>query len=139
MAGGHQMLIGGGSGVITLTSHTINSFTVDPVPSVAYFTLRSDGVAEYYASPSGTGTISGQWVLPADMAPFYECRATVTSGSLDSGTTGSWLALTSNRSWSITQSGFGSRSCIFTLDVGYAGSSSPVVTVTITLNATVDV
>lgn len=36
----------------------------------------------------------------------YEARATLNSGSLTSGTTGSWLALSSSREWTVTDSVF---------------------------------
>src|SRR5262245_12007188 len=63
-------------------------------------TLVSDGT--YSLTPSG----SGNWVLPATsaVAAFYQVRVTVLSGALTSGTTGTWLDLTSSRSWSETVS-----------------------------------
>lgn len=41
--------------------------------------------------------------LNSGAAGDYEIRATLQSGSVDSGTTGSWLALSSSRSWSIDE------------------------------------
>ena len=53
---------------------------------------------------SGTPSASlGDWIDPKGSAPgLYEIRATVTSGTLSSGTANTWQALTSSRTWSIT-------------------------------------
>ena len=49
---------------------------------------------------SSAPTDAGDWVSPKAFAPgAYECRATLNSGTLLTGTTGSWLALTSTRTW----------------------------------------
>ena len=66
--------------------------------------FQSDGDI---VAPSGTPSASlGDWVDPKSSAPGdYEIRATVTSGTLSSGTTNTWQALTSSRTWSITSSG----------------------------------
>lgn len=65
--------------------------------------FQSDGDI---VAPSGTPSASlGDWVDPKSSAPGdYEIRATVTSGTLSSGTTNTWQALTSSRTWSITSS-----------------------------------
>ena len=66
--------------------------------------FQSDGDI---VAPSGTPSASlGDWVDPKSSAPGdYEIQATVTSGTLSSGTTNTWQALTSSRTWSITSSG----------------------------------
>jgi len=63
------------------------------------YTLESDGDV-LVNSGLGLAQDIGDWIDPKDEAPgAYEVRATLNSGSLNSGTTGSWLALTSTRTW----------------------------------------
>lgn len=80
----------------------INGALPDSTSSVggAGFELQNDGdcVASVGA---GTGTVD--WVTPSDTttAAFYEVKVDATSGAFSSGTTGTWLALSSSRSWTI--------------------------------------
>lgn len=68
----------------------------------------------------------------------YECRATLTSGTFTSGTAGSWLALTSTRTWSVTQSGsVGTKGAIFTLEIRNASTLEVYDSATIDIHATV--
>lgn len=66
---------------------------------IAYELLAS-GVAQRVSGSLGTLTYAGEWRVRGASAD-YEVRATLNSGSLDAGSsaTGSWLALTSSRSW----------------------------------------
>ena len=73
------------------------------------------------SSPSGLGsTASGTWATPvaAGNGDDYEIRATLNSGSTPTGTLGTWLALTSNRQWSISSTGAaGLVTCNLTLEI----------------------
>lgn len=61
--------------------------------------LQNDG--DYVVS-SGAGTATADWVTPSEttIAAFYEVKVDATSGSFDSGTTGTYLSLNTTRSWS---------------------------------------
>lgn len=60
----------------------------------------------------------GDWVSPkAAAGGNFECRLTLNSGTVDIGTTGSWLALSSDRAWTQSQSGDGSSTANVTLEV----------------------
>lgn len=61
-------------------------------------TIELDNDGTYVISQ---GPQTGNWVeIPSTaLAAFFEVKVTVTGGALTSGTVGSWLALTSNRSW----------------------------------------
>ena len=88
--------------VITVPTRTITTQFVSGT-NTASVQFQSDGDI---VAPSGTPSASlGDWVDPKSSAPGdYEIRATVTSGTLSSGTTNTWQALTSSRTWSITSS-----------------------------------
>jgi hypothetical protein len=85
------------------TWRTVYSSTFLPNTNVG----RDDGgsPAEYYIANDGTIQVRvGATITTVDNWTFdtpgdYECNATVTSGSLSSGTTGTWLSLGTTRSW----------------------------------------
>lgn len=61
--------------------------------------IENDG--DYVVS-NGAGVANGEWVTPSNtiIAAFYEVKIDPTSGTFDSGTTGSYVSLDSTRAWS---------------------------------------
>jgi hypothetical protein len=102
----------------------------------ASYSLESDG--DIVSVSSLLGSIDqGDWISPKALAPSdYEVRASIVSGSLTSGTTGSWLALTSNRTWTVSRDTVGTSTCVFTVEIR-KGSGSTLASATITLEAEV--
>ena len=76
---------------------------------------------------SGTGGTEGgtepntvvDWFKPegAAVGDDYEVRITVNSGSFSTGTVGSWLALSSNRTWTNTFNSIGTETIDFTIEI----------------------
>ena len=109
--------VGGGEGVIVpyLTSRTVTEDIAAGLGTTYGVTMRfkTDGTLQFIKSTAGTtSTIANQWVIgspldPGDLAA-YEVRATVLAGAVTSGTTGSWLAMSSQRDWAATGVGDGS-------------------------------
>ena len=101
----------------------------------ATYTLESDGDVVRATTPLGSSDI-GDWIDPKASAPSdYEVRATLNSGTLTSGTTGSWLALTSNRSWTLTQATVGAADPVdLTIEIR-KGSGATLASATVTLDA----
>lgn len=64
--------------------------------ATAGYRLNASGIVEKLVGASYSTLET--W-LSAGAASGYECRATVTFGTLTSGTAGSWLALSSSREW----------------------------------------
>ena len=66
---------------------------------------ETDG--EFFARTGATTAYvdTGSWLTPESKATGggYEIRATLNSGTLATGTTGTWLALTSDRAWTVDQ------------------------------------
>jgi hypothetical protein len=128
------MALGGDS--ISISDRTASAFTVSPTNAAAVYTLQNDGDIE---ATTGTNTISdvGDWINPRGAAGnTYEARATVTSGSLSSGTTGSWLALGTTRTWTLQAvPGVGVLQAVFTLEIRRASDAIVVDSATITLEA----
>lgn len=94
---------GTSSATITLNnSYVVDDSVPSPGTSTATFTLESDGDISQFKTSTGTADI-GDWISPKTAAPgSYEVRATLFSGAPISGTTNTWLALSTTRSWSLS-------------------------------------
>jgi len=130
---------GGNGDLVQLEGATELTLELSPATAGAGYRLTSGGLEQ-----SGVGSANlvsystiADWVTPTSNANLYEVRATLTSGSLSSGTTGSWLALTSTRTWEVAQTGLGSQSA--TLDVEVRLASSGVVKATGLVSLTAEV
>lgn len=120
------------SGTITLDA-TYAAFDLQfGAPATASITFESDGDI----ITVGSFTVdAGDWISPKSAAPgSYEIRATLNSGDTPTGTLGSWLALSSNRTWTLTKPGtlLGIRECELTIEIGFGGTvlDSTIVTLT---------
>ena len=103
----------------------------------ATYTLESDGDV-VTATTSGGSVDAGDWIDPKASAPSdYEVKATLNSGTLNgsSSATGSWLALTSNRSWGVTQVVVGVATQVdLTIEIR-KGSGATLASANVTLDA----
>jgi hypothetical protein len=101
--------------------------------STASFTLNNTGT---YVSSGNVSSPSGTW-LGSGAASDYECRATVTSGTLTSGTAGSWLNLGTTRSWSRndTTAGATPTTVNLTLEIRRASDGVVVASSAVTIRA----
>ena len=101
----------------------------------ATYTLESDGDVVRVTTTLGSADI-GDWISPKASAPSdYEVRATLNSGTLTSGTTGSWLALSSNRSWTLTRATVGAADQVnLTIEIR-KGAGATLASATVTLDA----
>jgi len=110
-----------------------NTFPGDAVASIQ---LESDG--DIFALGIINGGDQGDWITPRSAAGGnYEARWTNTSGTLSSGTAGSWQALSSTRTWAVSQSGVGSKTCTGDLEIRRTADTVVVATKSITLTAQV--
>lgn len=103
----------------------------------ASLSIQSDGDLVEFTSLLGTSDV-GDWITPkAAAGSSYEVRVTVNSGSLSSGTSGSWLSLGLTRTWSVAVSGGGEASANITIEIRKASSGviPPGGTATITISA----
>jgi len=107
------------------------------VDSEASLSVESDGDVVSLTTSGGTIDV-GDWIIPkAAAGANYEVRVTVNSGSLTSGTTGSWLSLGSTRSWTAyVLSGGGTVSANITVEIRRAGVGSALASATLTISAT---
>lgn len=119
-------------------TYNVNDVTVSPTNASASFSLENDGdIARITVSTGGGGTVDvGDWITPRSAAGAdYECFVTVDSGALSSGTTGSWLALNTTRTWTLDQTSLGTSTCVFGLQIRRASTGSVLDSTTVTLEA----
>lgn len=109
----------------------------------AVFRLGADGKI-YYGSYTTTQSFVdsglGSWITPTSAASNYEVFATLTSGILSSGTTGSWVGLgASNIDWRRTV-GAGSveNATFFTIQIRKKGTTTVLDSADIILNTSTD-
>lgn len=81
------------SSLITLSNYNSSLFK-----TTNSYTLNN--VGEIRGSPSNV--FVGDWILDSTKVSDYEVRTTVEDGFTTSGTNGSWLALSTTRTWSVT-------------------------------------
>ena len=122
-----------GGDQIALSNVSVSS--IGAGSQTATYTLESDG--DVVSDSTIFGPVDeGDWITPKANAPSdYEVQATLNAGTLTSGTTGSWLALTSNRSWTLTQATVGAATQVdLTIEIR-KGSGATLASATITLEA----
>jgi hypothetical protein len=108
-------------------------------PAQVVFRVNSNGTVE--ASTFNSGVVdSYNWLTPTTGSTTYYVRATLNSGSLNSGTTGVWEALTTDRVWDVFVSEFSSGFQNANLTIAIAtdsGGTNIVVSANISLEASV--
>lgn len=139
MSAPQQLLFGVVSNVYReFTGGTNIDFEVDPNDANTGITMVTDGsVANIGSAPSAMDN----WYVPnvAGIGNVHWVRATVTAGTLSTGTAGSWLQLNSNRTWTRAQTVIGSSSVTFTLELATDAAGANIVdTCSVTLLAEVD-
>lgn len=124
---------------VTLAGGSYTDSELDPGTAQCGIRLGTDGTATNTRSAIGNQAISGEWARPIDAGngALYEARVTVTSGTLTAGTTGSWLALSSQRDWYVERSTLGSKACTFTLEIRRVSDSVVVASASYTITATI--
>lgn len=95
MAGGGGT--SGGSGSVTLNNASVSSFGFGT--RTAGWKIDADGYV--YTLKQASYTQQNQWT--ADAVANYEVRATLDEGVVTTGTTGSWLACSSDREWTVEE------------------------------------
>lgn len=92
------------SGAWTVAWRRITLSTQEIINSVGLgnpicgYRLNASGIVE---SLKNTTYATLETWLAAGAASGYECRATVTGGTLTSGTTGTWTSLASSQEWTV--------------------------------------
>ena len=128
----------GGPGIVSLASggYSATHVVVDPSNANAIFELRSN--ADVAKNSGAVMVVVGQWVVPASAAGFYEVFATLDSGTLSAGTTGTWLALSNTRTWARNRTTIGQSQAQITIQIRQIGTTEVLATAVVTFNAVVN-
>lgn len=119
--------------VITIDNASVGYTSGGLVSSTSGYRLTSGGQIE--ENEQGSYTNIGQWITPTSQAGNYEVYATLNSGSLSSGTTGSWLALSTSREWSCFAAAGDIQQATITIEIRRTGTSTVLDTATINITA----
>lgn len=122
--------------VITISSVSVGYSSGGLVSATSGYRLTSGGQIE--ENEQNTYTSLGFWIAPTSQAGNYEVYATLTSGALSSGTTGSWLALSTSREWSCFAGAGNIEQATITIEIRRIGTTTPVygpATINITADA----
>lgn len=97
-----------------IIGHSVGSGT-----ATAGYRVNTSGIAE---KRDGASYTTLETWLSFGSASSYEVRATVTSGAVTSGTTGSWLALSSSQEWLVQRGTVGISNAVLTIEIRNATS-----------------
>jgi hypothetical protein len=137
MSGAFLTLLGAGGGASAVTINLSQQFKFAfnfGAPASAEYQLNSNGNVEY-SENGGAFSVLEAWCIPAAQAANYECFATQVTGGLVTGTLGVWLALSSSRSWSITQPNPGVERAIINVGIRRVGTTTILASADIEMNA----
>ena len=134
-----------GSILVTISDQTVaNIFTLAPSTASAGVKLTrggqyQTGYNDNGASPDYVDVGGSEWasVESASVGDAYECRMVTGTGTTSAGTRDTWLAMTSDREWTVVQSGNGTKAFTGTLEIRIA-SGATLDTAAISLTAFVD-
>jgi hypothetical protein len=132
---------GGGSTlmIVTLSSRTRVEEIYGAADTVT-FTLLNDGRAKLFSTGLSDSYFGGEWLAIAPTTTtdtaLFEAQCTVTSGALTSGTSGSWLALDTSRSWTVAATTPSAvEAATFTIEIREVATGDVKATATINLGA----
>jgi hypothetical protein len=117
---------------VNFSDHSVYSGTSSP--ATAGYRVNSDGFD--YENIQGVYTALTQWATPTSVGGNYEVFATLNSGTLTSGTTGSWIATSTNPTWTRSNGVVGTTQLVnMTMQVRATGTATVLDTWTIDLEA----
>lgn len=123
---------GTSAGVVSLSDYTV--IVIDDVVATATITYYTNGDVTHSNAASGQ-----LWFDPTStgIGDLYEIYVSVSSGVTPSGTLNTWLALSSNRTWSVTDAinDGSSRSSTLAVQIRDAATQTVQDTATVTLTA----
>lgn len=128
-----QNFYGTSNVTIFISNQFISDFTGGSRAAISGYRLTSGGLAQSLVDT--TFTTLETWCTPTGQAVNYEVFITIVSGGLTSGTTGSWVALSTTRTWTLEFSVPNSGQCVFTAQIRKVGTTTVLSTATITLES----
>ena len=116
---------------ITISSRTVHT---NGNPALAQYILTGAGDIQA-TDTAGTLQDVGDWLVPKTNMGLYSVFATLISGTLNGGTTGSWLNLGSGRNWTVANGVSGTLTAVIDIKIRHDSTSATSNTARITLEA----
>lgn len=136
MSGVLSILLAMGSGRgATLVNDNYEDIVPSPSNASVAFSTDSDGGV--YGTQVGVFGFQYTWRTGTGVSADYDVRATETSGTVSSGTVGSWLNLATDQTWTKTRNTVGSSAVTLTVEIRDAATLAVLDTATVTLTAEV--
>lgn len=133
MAGTHQAAMSTALGPVTKLSNQSISDVTPGSPSLVAYTLTLAGLVQQFQQTGGTTTLEN-WINPAAGVGNYTIRAHQNSGTAVGGSAlDTDLALSSTRSWTLTEAVVGTLTAQLLCTLKYLGTT--IATVTINLSS----
>lgn len=120
-----------------LSNVTRSRIVTSPANATATYRVKNDGTCD---STANNTLDEGTWLLAGSVGD-YEVRATLNSGSLASGTTGSWLSCSTTREWAVTVTSDlgGTQAANLTIEIRDTATSTVRASCTVSITATVNI
>ena len=119
----------GGLVVVPLPSGFSNGSAVAATSSSGTLSFNNFGIINYGGSPTESGGGPPNWYTPTTtgIGGSFWIRATVTTGLLSSGVTGTWIALSTSPSWMKGPATTGASSCTLTFEIASDAAGATIV------------
>lgn len=134
MSGIMMALMASGGDTATVNFADVTNYVVNSgAGATSGYRINDDGFD--YKNANGTYTSNQQWVTPTSAGGNYEVNATVSSGITPTGTIGSWVATSTDPTWTITRAAVGLNQSVLSIEIRRTGSATVLDTWTVTLEA----
>ncbi len=117
---------------VTISNKSVTDNVADPANALATYKIATDRLVKNH-----NGTTLEQWLDSSYSASDFEVRATLNSGNTPTGNLGTWNTISTDRSWSLSQTVPGTKTCSLLIEIGYAGQNLALDSATITIDADV--
>jgi len=136
MSGIHMALLGsvGDPATIFITDQFVTDFTGGARSASTGYRLTSAGLAQTQSGLGAYATVE-TWCTPTSEAINYDVLVTVTAGTLSSGTSGTWVSLSTTQTWTRTATIGTNSLCTFTVEIRRTGTTTVLDSATISLEA----
>ena len=138
MSGIQMALMGAGEDTVKLSAQNIDHFSFSPNTADLEYQLTNTGKVQQRLD-GGIWTDLEDWVTPNGNAALYELKVTLNSGTLDAGTTGSWVSLAGTQLYQVHQTSVGIQQANMTFEIRKASTAIVMATATIVLTATEEI
>lgn len=122
--------------IVSFSGSLIADDVSSPYNVTAALTVRNDGTVSHTGTPSeSTDTVGSSWLSGGGSAEAanWSVRASYTGDAPSTGTTGSWLALSSDRAWTLNRTLSGMISTTLHLAFSRNGGSTTAATIDVYL------